>query len=95
MIKSFSDKSTKELFARVRVRQLPAHVHITAYKKLLLIDAASNLNDLRIPPGNKLEKLTGKMTDTYSIRINDQWRIIFKWIENNAFDVQIIDYHKG
>ena len=95
MIKSFADKSTEKLFQRNRVRELPSQILKAAYKKLLLIDAAGNINDLRVPPGNMLEKLSGKLTDRYSIRINDQWRIVFKWIENDAYEVEIIDYHKG
>lgn len=67
----------------------------SAYRKLLIIDGADKLDDLNIPPGNKLEKLLGDLTGKYSIRINDQWRIIFCWKENNAYDVEIIDYHKG
>jgi proteic killer suppression protein len=95
MIKSFADKSTAELFERVRTKELPMQILKTAYIKLLLIDAAGNINDLRIPPGNILEKLSGKLASKYSIRINDQWRIVFKWKDNDAYEVEIIDYHKG
>ncbi|KAF0140165.1 MAG: proteic killer suppression protein [Stygiobacter sp.] len=95
MIKSFADKPTAELFRRVKVKSLPNEILRTAYKKLLLIDAAGNINDLRIPPGNMLEKLSGKFTDKHSIRINNQWRIVFQWIGNDAYEVQILDYHKG
>jgi proteic killer suppression protein len=66
-----------------------------AYRKLLLIDGAEKLNDLKIPPGNRLEKLSGDLVGKYSIRINDQLRIVFSWKENNAYEVEIIDYHKG
>ncbi|MBL7128914.1 MAG: type II toxin-antitoxin system RelE/ParE family toxin [Ignavibacteria bacterium] len=94
MIKSFADKVTKELYERQKIRRLPANIFRTAYKKLLIIDAAEELKDLSIPPGNHLEKMSGKLKGKYSIRINDQWRIIFEWFENNAYKVQIIDYHK-
>lgn len=95
MINSFSDKSTEELFNRKFVRHLPTSIQKLAYRKLLIIDAADGLEDLKIPPGNRLEKLSGDLSGKYSIRINDQWRIIFSWKENNAHQVEIIDYHKG
>jgi proteic killer suppression protein len=95
MIKSFADKVTAELFRREKVRALPPDILRNAYKKLLLIDAAGKLEDLKVPPGNKLEKLTGKSAGRYSIRINDQWRVVFVFEENNAYEVQITDYHKG
>ena len=77
MIKSFADKYTEQLFNRVRVSKLPPTILKIAYRKLLLIDAAEKIEDLRIPPGNRLEKLHGDLSGKYSIRINDQWRIIF------------------
>lgn len=95
MINNFSDKSTEDLFKRRFVRDLPSNIQRIAYRKLLLIDAAERLDDLRIPPGNRLEKLSGNLSGKYSIRINDQWRIIFSWKENDAYEVEIIDYHKG
>ncbi|KAF0147967.1 MAG: proteic killer suppression protein [Ignavibacteria bacterium] len=95
MIKSFADKTTAQIFERNMVRGFPLELIRTAYRKFLLIDAAGNINDLRIPPGNKLEKLSGKLADKHSIKINDQWRIVFKWFENDAYEVQILDYHKG
>lgn len=95
MIKSFADKSTKKLFEREHVSKLPSSLLRIAYRKLLLIDSADQIEDLRIPPGNRLEKLSGDLSDKYSIRINNQWRIIFKWENNNALEVEIIDYHKG
>ena len=95
MIKSFSDKYTEQLFNREKVSKLPSVILKVAYRKLLLIDAADKIEDLRIPPGNRLEKLSGDLSGKYSIRINNQWRIIFSWKENNAFEVEIIDYHKG
>lgn len=95
MIKSFSDKTTEELFNRQNVRKLPPSIIRTAYRKLLIIDAAEKLDDLKIPPGNRLEKLAGDLLGKFSIRINDQWRIIFEWKKNNAYEVEIVDYHKG
>jgi proteic killer suppression protein len=95
MINSFSDKLTEDLFNRKFVRHLPTTIRRLAYRKLLLIDGAERLDDLRIPPGNRLEKLSGDLIGKYSIRINDQWRIIFSWKENNAYEVEITDYHKG
>jgi len=95
MIKSFADKSTAELFKRIRTKELPPQILKTAYRKLLLIDAAGNINDLRIPPGNMLEKLSGKLANKHSIRINDKWRIIFRWKDSDAYEVEIADYHKG
>ncbi len=95
MINSFSDKSTEDLFNRKFVRHLPPTIQRLAYRKLLLIDGAERLDDLRMPPSNRLEKLTGDLTGKYSMRINDQWRIIFSWKENSAYEVEIIDYHKG
>ena len=95
MIKSFADKYTEQLFNRERVSKLPPAILKVAYRKLLIIDAAERIEDLRIPPGNRLEKLSGNLSGKYSIRINNQWRIIFNWENNNAHDVEIIDYHKG
>ena len=95
MIKSFSDKSTEQLFNREKVSKLPSTILKVAYRKLLLIDAADKIEDLRIPPGNRFEKLSCDLSGKYSIRINNQWRIIFSWRENNAFGVKIMDYHKG
>ena len=95
MIKSFSNKYIEQLFKRQRVSKLPSNILKVAYRKLLIIDAADRIEDLRVPPGNRLEKLSGDLSGKYSIRINNQWRIIFSWKENNAFEVEIIDYHKG
>ncbi len=95
MIKSFLDKYTEDLFNRQKVKKFPPSILKTAYRKLLLIDAAGKIDDLRIPPGNRLEKLSGNMSGKHSIRINNQWRIIFNWKDDSANNVQIIDYHKG
>jgi len=94
MIKSFSDKHTKSLFNRQKVRKYPPSILKVAYRKLLLIDAVEKIEDLKIPPGNRLEKLSGNLAGKFSIRINNQWRIVFAWKENNAYEVKIIDYHK-
>lgn len=91
MIKSFSDKTTEHLFDRQKVKKLPSTILKVAYRKLLLIDAAERIDDLKVPPGNRLEKLTGDLTGKYSIRINNRWRIVFYWTDNNAYKVKIID----
>lgn len=93
MIKSFRDRDTERLFQRQRVRRIPTDVQRPALRKLRLLDAAENINDLRVPPGNRLERLKGERAGEYSIRINDQWRICFRWHANNAHDVEIVDYH--
>jgi proteic killer suppression protein len=93
MIKSFRCKETEKLFLRQRSLRFSADVHRTDLRKLLLLDAAEKLEDLRIPPGNRLEKLTGNRQGQYSIRINDQWRICFRWSEGDAYEVEIVDYH--
>lgn len=95
MIKSFADKSAEELFNRNKVRKLSSTIVKVAYRKLLILDAAESTEDLKVPPGNRFEKLSGNLSGKYSIRINDQWRIIFSWKHNNAYEVEIIDYHKG
>ena len=93
MIQSFGDKDTELLFLREKVTKLPPDLLQRARNKLLIIHAATCENDLNIPPGNRLEKLKGKKRGWYSIRINEQWRMVFKWTEGNAYDVTIEDYH--
>jgi toxin HigB-1 len=93
MIKSFRDKETEQIFTRHFSRRFPAELHRVAWKKLALLDAAERLEDLRIPPGNRLEKLSGDLEGLYSIRMNDRWRICFRWSEGNARKVGITDYH--
>ena len=93
MIVSFGAKHTEKIWQGEQVRGLPVEIQEAARRKLRMINNSINVNDLRIPPANRLEKLTGKKKDFYSIRINDQWRIIFKWSNGNASDVEIIDYH--
>ncbi len=93
MIKSFRDRDTERAFHRERVRRWPESVLRAALRKLLLLDAAETLQDLRAPPGNRLEKLRGVREGQHSIRINDQWRICFRWRDGDAHDVEIVDYH--
>ena len=94
MIVGFKSDETKRIFDGFRSRQYPAEIQRIALRKLLLIDAATSVSDLRVPPGNRLEKLAGNRQGQYSIRINDQWRICFVWTnENNADRVEIVDYH--
>ena len=93
MIRSFGDKDTELLFNRERIKKLPPYLLQKARNKLLIINAATSENDLNCPPGNHLEKLKGNKSGWYSIRINDQWRVVFRWVEGNAHDVIITDYH--
>ena len=93
MIKSFADNYTERLFNREAVRRFPADLLQTMLRKLVALDAAEALQDLRVPPGNRLEKLKGRRSGQYSIRINDQWRICFNWKNGDAHDVEIVDYH--
>lgn len=93
MIKSFADRDTERLFAREAVRRYPAELRRVMLRKLVAVDAAETLDDLRVPPGNRLEKLRGDRGDQHSIRVNDQWRVCFRWSAGNAYDVTIIDYH--
>ena len=96
MITSFADKSTSDLFHGVsscHVRKLPTQIHEITLYKLDILNAAKVLEDLRAPPGNRLELLKGSRKGFNSIRINSQWRIIFRWVENSVIDVQIVDYH--
>ncbi len=93
MIRSFRDKDAEKIFRREPVRKLAPKLQRLAQRKRAVLDAAENLNDLRIPPGNRLEKLTGDRKGQYSIRINDKWRICFRWREGDAHDVEIADYH--
>lgn len=93
MIRSFREAHTESVFRRTRSRVLPERIQRAAYRKLLILDAAETLADLRIPPGNRLEKLKGRRTGQHSIRINDQWRVCFRWQRGDAYDVEIVDYH--
>ncbi len=93
MIKTFHNKQAEKVFLREEAPKLSRDVYRVALRKLLLLDAAEKLEDLRVPPGNKLEKLAGDRRDQYSIRINDQWRLCFRWEEGDAYEVEIVDYH--
>jgi toxin HigB-1 len=93
MIKSFRCKDTEKLFQRKHVIKFPINIQRNALRKLLVLDAAEHLEDLRVPPGNHLEKLTGKRRGQHSIRMNDQWRICFHWRQGDAYEVEIVDYH--
>ena len=93
MIKSFGDKRTEQIFSGRTVKRFAPDLQKKALRRLRYIDAAQTLEDLRVPPSNKLEKKAGDLKDFYAIWINSQWRIIFRWAEGAAHDVQIIDYH--
>lgn len=93
MIKSFGDKRTAAIFAGYAVRDLPPQLQRRAREKLLALDAAIRLDDLRAPPGNRLETLRGNRKGQSSIRINEKWRICFVWRNDEAWDVEIVDYH--
>jgi toxin HigB-1 len=93
VIRSFRDKETERIWRRQRVRQLDDGTQRIALRKLLILDAAEVLGDLRVPPGNRLEKLKGDRAGSYSIRVNQQWRICFTWTDTGATNVELIDYH--
>jgi toxin HigB-1 len=93
MIRGFRDTETERLFRRERGSKLARPLQRAALRKLLLLDAAESLDDLRVPPGNRLEKLAGDRQGQYSIRVNDQYRVCFRWAGGDAHDVEIVDYH--
>jgi len=93
VIRSFRDRETERLFDRQPIRRLGTDVSRVALRKLRQLDAAVTLSDLRVPPGNRLEKLRGGRAGQHSIRINDRWRLCFRWTGGDAFDVEIVDYH--
>jgi proteic killer suppression protein len=92
VIKSFRCRETERLFQR-KPGKFPTDIQRPALRKLLLLDASEKISDLRVPPGNHLEKLSGNRQGQYSIRINDQWRVCFSWSGSDAYDVEIVDYH--
>jgi len=97
MIRSFGDKKTSDLFHGInssQAKRIATNIRSTAVRKLDLINAAISLKDLRSPPGNRLEALSGDLRGSHSIRVNSQWRIIFRWTDAGAEEVQIIDYHR-
>ena len=93
MIKTFKDDETKKIYQRQRSRKLPADIQQVALRKLRMINNAISINDLRVPPANRLEKLSGNRAGQWSIRINEQWRVCFRWEGSDAYDVEITDYH--
>jgi len=93
VIRSFGDKRTQQIFLRNPIRRLDIKIQERALQKLDYLDEARVLEDLRVPPSNRLQKKKGDLKDFYSIRVNDQWRIIFRWVDGQAEDVTFIDYH--
>ena len=93
MIRSFADRETERLFARTPGRRFPADLHRVMLRKLAQVDAAERLEDLRVRPENRLEALKGDRRGQHSIRVNDQWRVCFRWRDGEAYDVEVVDYH--
>lgn len=93
MILSFGSKETESIWKGIRVLKLPNEIQESGRRKLRMLNNSQSLMDLKIPPSNRLEKLSGSLSDYYSIRINDQWRIVFIWEAGNASNVSIVDYH--
>jgi len=93
VIRSFRDKETEKVFRRRLSRKLPTDIQQIALRKLRMLNRSQNLQDLTVPPSNRLEKLSGNRSGQYSIRINDQWRVCFIWEDGDALDVEIVDYH--
>lgn len=93
MIKSFRDREAERIFHRSFSRKLPNDIQRAALRRLMLLHAATELVDLRSPPSNRLEKLSGDRSGQYSLRINDQWRVCFEWVDGDAYNVEIVDYH--
>ncbi len=93
MIKSFADAETERIWSQQRSRRIPGDIQQRALNKLAMLSQAKDLNDLRIPPANRLEALSGNRSDQHSIRINQQWRLCFRWEAGDAYDVEIVDYH--
>ena len=93
MIISFGSKQTEQIWKGIRVKKIPIEIQNVGRRKLRMLNNSQDISDLRIPPSNRLEKLTGKLKEFYSIRVNKQWRIIFQWDKGNVSEVEIIDYH--
>ncbi|MBF0491325.1 MAG: type II toxin-antitoxin system RelE/ParE family toxin [Deltaproteobacteria bacterium] len=93
MIQNFKCQETEKIFNRIFSKKLPQSIQRAAYKKLIMLHYAKTIEDLKVPPHNRLEKLSGNRIGQHSIRINNQWRICFKWIKNEAEEVEIVDYH--
>ena len=94
MIRSFADRETEKVWSGLRSRHFASDIQEKALIKLRLVNRARMLDDLRVPPGNRLEALKGRRKGSYSIRINDQWRICFNWHDGGAYNVEIVDYHR-
>ena len=92
MIKTFANRVTAKVWERARVKEISLELQRATYRKLLMIEAAESNEDLRVPPGNRLEKLLGSREGYYSIRVNDQWRVCFDWADG-AYEVELVDYH--
>ena len=95
MIESFGCRETERIFHREYSRRLPTDIQKAAFRKLRMLNRSASVEDLRVPPGNRLEALSGNRKGQHSIRINDQWRICFVWRNGGAYDVEIVDYHRG
>jgi proteic killer suppression protein len=93
VIRSFRDRDTERLFHREPVRKWGPDVQRVGLRKLRILDAATSTDDLRVPPGNRLEKLRGDRAGQWSIRVNDQWRLCFEWRDGDAYEVELADYH--
>ena len=93
MIRSFRDPEARRIFERGGSRRFPRNLQQIALRKLVMLDSAESLQDLRVPPGNRLEKLAGDRRGKHSVRINDRWRICFEWRDGDAYEVEIVDYH--
>jgi proteic killer suppression protein len=93
VIKTFNDGETEKIYHRQRSRKLPSNIQQVALRKLRMINNAVSINDLRVPPANRLEKLSGNRAGQWSIRINDRWRVCFRWKDSDAYNVEITDYH--
>lgn len=93
MVISFGSKETEMIWNGIRVKKIPIEIQNVGRRKLRMLNNSQDIMDLRVPPSNRLEKLSGNLTDFYSIRVNKKWRIIFKWNSGNASEVKIIDYH--
>ncbi|HEX4953410.1 MAG TPA: type II toxin-antitoxin system RelE/ParE family toxin [Thermoanaerobaculia bacterium] len=92
-MRSFADRETEQVFEGVGSRRLPPDIQPTARRKLRMLNNAATLEDLRVPPGNRIEPLKGQRSGQHSIRINDQWRVCFRWLERDAHEGEIVDYH--
>ncbi len=93
MIKTFKDEPAQKIYQRLSSRKLPPDIQQVALRKLRMINNATSLTDLRVPPANRLEKLSGDRAGQWSIRVNNQWRICFEWRDGDAYEVEIVDYH--